>query len=504
MTTISSSQKLAGTPSPTPSSTSQASAEDTGLFASLFGGVIHEDVQPETASDAEISAETGEIAAQMTGEDASAKQEEAAGGIIIDASEADNSEADETAIAMLAGLATSTLTAQTQADDEASAETKGTDDSPHAHIAMASLLSEIRSKERAKTEQKSAPQPKSSPLSAQQQLQHSDEMLIKTPTNISANKLANTSANTPLTMTKSAALDTASQIGSVKTAEGKANANQHTLSKPVYDARILPQAVNTPDSSAKPKFDISQLNMMKKDGHIAPKEAVDTIEAGGLKLAKVQRLAGEHINTPSSKIIAGEGLERAIDTAPKASVSDAANAQMPSAHSSASGGQSSQQGSHGQAQQTLANASMSDRIADMLDMMEDNWAETLVKRIERALGQKAEGIDFELNPRNLGRLRVNLSLVNDQTHIHMKTETASASQMITEAESKLAQMLEQSGMKLGQFSSQTGFGHQQANGGSQNQAGQHKQVAQSDNAEIENEHDTDDDYVSENKVNLKA
>ena len=273
------------------------------------------------------------------------------------------------------------------------------------------------------------------------------------------------------------------------------------------NARILPETGKLAEYAG------TNINMAKKDSHIAAmadaktdtaqsaKQLSETLSAADLKTARQSAMTAEQMSRIALKPISGEGL----DTAPKTASPETASAQIVAANTSASGGQSSHQGAQGQAQQTLAGSSMSDTIADMLDMMEDNWAETLVKRIERALGQKAEGIDFELNPRSLGRLRVNLSLVNDQTHIHMKAESASAAQMIGDAEHRLAQMLEQSGMKLAQFSSQSGLaGDQHANDQSQKQGEQHKQLAEGDVAGIEDDTISDELYASENKVNLKA
>ncbi|MGB1983651.1 MAG: flagellar hook-length control protein FliK, partial [Candidatus Puniceispirillaceae bacterium] len=273
------------------------------------------------------------------------------------------------------------------------------------------------------------------------------------------------------------------------------------------NARILPETGKLAEYAG------TNIKMAKKDSHIAAmadaktdtaqsaKQLSETLSAADLKTARQSAMTAEQMSRIALKPISGEGL----DTAPKTASPETASAQLMAANTSASSGQSSHQGAQGQAQQTLAGSSMSDTIADMLDMMEDNWAETLVKRIERALGQKAEGIDFELNPRSLGRLRVNLSLVNDQTHIHMKAESASAAQMIGDAEHRLAQMLEQSGMKLAQFSSQSGLaGDQHANDQSQKQGEQHKQLAEGDVAGIEDDTISDELYASENKVNLKA
>jgi len=489
MATISSSQKPVSPPAIAPSSAQNASPEEAGLFASLFGGVMIEGAQTDSSSQAENQADDIQNGVALSGDETGGEHEYAAGIITIESAPTEMTEEDETQTALLAGLG-----AAAEADEN-TAENSDADIRPDAQIAMSSTLAEMQKKESLKTEQKTDGQPKSAKLPAEQLKQLPDEQVIKISEKTAPVK----------PVLKSAVTDTASQTNTAK-----AGTNQQPSHRAGHDGQILPQASKLAHVSAsKTANDTSQIQMVKKDGHITPKTAIKadagSIEAGDLKSAKLQSLGTEQMSRLLPAMKAGEGLERAGETAPKAGPSEAASSPIVSANSSTSGGQSSQHGPQSQAQQTLAGSSMSDTIADMLDMMEDNWAETLVKRIERALGEKAEGIDFELNPRNLGRLRVNLNLVNDQTHIHMKAESATAAQMIGDAESRLAQMLEQSGMKLAQFSSQAGLGGEQnANGQSQKQGGQNRQVAEGNIAEIEDDNISEQLYASENKVNLKA
>ena len=61
-----------------------------------------------------------------------------------------------------------------------------------------------------------------------------------------------------------------------------------------------------------------------------------------------------------------------------------------------------------------------------------------------------------MNPRNLGRLKVSLSVTQDQTNVVLRTETGAAAQMLSEAEGRLVQMLGEAGLKLGQFDAFSG------------------------------------------------
>jgi len=86
-------------------------------------------------------------------------------------------------------------------------------------------------------------------------------------------------------------------------------------------------------------------------------------------------------------------------------------------------------------------------------MQEDNWSEMLVRRIDREFRGGGKGLEIEMLPRHLGRLHITLAQQQETTHIHMRTENSAAAQMLIEGEARLAQMLENSGLKLGMFNS---------------------------------------------------
>ena len=120
------------------------------------------------------------------------------------------------------------------------------------------------------------------------------------------------------------------------------------------------------------------------------------------------------------------------------------------AQMSSNNGQSGQQGGNGAAAGAKFDNSL-EQWADMLDMQDDNWSEMLVRRIDKEFRGGGKGLEIELSPRHLGRLQVTLTQQQEQTHINMRTENSSAAQMLIEAEARLSQMLESSGLKLGMF-----------------------------------------------------
>ena len=113
----------------------------------------------------------------------------------------------------------------------------------------------------------------------------------------------------------------------------------------------------------------------------------------------------------------------------------------------------------------------------ILDTAKDNWTEMLLQRVKNGLSGGTDHLDFQLNPRNLGKMRITLVMQNDGTNIQIQTETSAAASMLSESESRLAQMLEASGLRLGNLNSGQfqGFGgagsDQQANQQSQSKTG---------------------------------
>jgi hypothetical protein len=77
-----------------------------------------------------------------------------------------------------------------------------------------------------------------------------------------------------------------------------------------------------------------------------------------------------------------------------------------------------------------------------LDMAKNNWTEMLLQRVQKGLAGGKDQLDFQLNPRNLGKMQISLVIQNDRTNIQIQTETSAAASMLSESEARLAQMLE--------------------------------------------------------------
>lgn len=175
----------------------------------------------------------------------------------------------------------------------------------------------------------------------------------------------------------------------------------------------------------------------------------------------------------------------------------------PSAGNQGSGSQTS--GGQTSGGQSGLTSSLAENWLEMLDMQDENWAEQLVKRVERNLANAKEGIDFELNPRSLGKLHVNLSLQQNEAQLQMRTETSQAAQMISDAQSRLSAMLEDAGMKLAYLGTST---QSNGNGANGQQTGNghhgHQNNGQNNNSDSNLPQNNDATDASNSLVNVKA
>ena len=177
-----------------------------------------------------------------------------------------------------------------------------------------------------------------------------------------------------------------------------------------------------------------------------------------------------------------------------------------------SGGQSgSQSGSQNGGQSgSIAGGGLLNNLnmLQTLDMAKNNWSEMLLQRVQRGLAGGKDQLEFQLNPRNLGKMRISLVMKNNRANVLIKTETSVAASMLNDAEGRLAQMLEASGIRLGSLDSgqSQGFGGNASDGqaNQQNTAETpHKAIAgktENDgpaNAEMTTER-------SENLINIQA
>ena len=83
-----------------------------------------------------------------------------------------------------------------------------------------------------------------------------------------------------------------------------------------------------------------------------------------------------------------------------------------------------------------------------LNMADKAWKEALVRQVEKQLKEGGKTLDITLNPKQLGRMTVSINLTGDDASIQISTETSGAASILLESESKLAQMMQEIGLRL--------------------------------------------------------
>ena len=228
---------------------------------------------------------------------------------------------------------------------------------------------------------------------------------------------------------------------------------------------------------------------------MAEAEAGESFDALALKTTKIESQIGLTLRPAAPNLPTAE-----TSTLLQGGVASEAS---PSAGNQGSGSQTS--GGQTSGGQSGLTSSLAENWLEMLDMQDENWAEQLVKRVERNLANAKEGIDFELNPRSLGKLHVNLSLQQNEAQLQMRTETSQAAQMISDAQSRLSAMLEDAGMKLAYLGTST---QSNGNGANGQQSGNghhgHQNNGQNNNSDSNLPQNNDATDASNSLVNVKA
>jgi len=97
-----------------------------------------------------------------------------------------------------------------------------------------------------------------------------------------------------------------------------------------------------------------------------------------------------------------------------------------------------------------------------LSVNDNGWQDRLIRHIQSSRnGSSDQRITVQLQPRNLGRLTLNISVSNTTTSVHIVASSAEAAALLHESEARLQQAFDQQGMKLGSMQTSTQHGGQQ-------------------------------------------
>ena len=146
-------------------------------------------------------------------------------------------------------------------------------------------------------------------------------------------------------------------------------------------------------------------------------------------------------------------------------------------------------------------------LLDSLDLSQKGWTTKLVSRIENALENGGEEIEFNLKPKNLGRLKVSISLNNGTGHVKIITENSFVTNALTQNENHLQKLFNDQGINL-EFSANEDtqyFGSKNSFNKNSNKNDQNNYLKSDNEKEKQNEiTDLDDNVSSRHIVNVIA
>ena len=141
-------------------------------------------------------------------------------------------------------------------------------------------------------------------------------------------------------------------------------------------------------------------------------------------------------------------------------------------------------------------------LLDNLDLSQKGWTTKLVSRIENALENGGEEIEFNLKPKNLGRLKVSISLNNGTGHVKIITENSFVTNALTQNENHLQKLFNDQGINL-EFSANADtqyFGSKNSFNKNSNKKDQNNYLKSDNEKEKQNEITGLDDNVSSRHI----
>ena len=87
-------------------------------------------------------------------------------------------------------------------------------------------------------------------------------------------------------------------------------------------------------------------------------------------------------------------------------------------------------------------------LLETLDLTQKGWTSKLISRIENAMSNSVEDIEFNLKPKNLGRLKVSISLKNGIGSVKIITENTFVTNALIQNENHLQKLFNDQGINL--------------------------------------------------------
>ena len=129
-----------------------------------------------------------------------------------------------------------------------------------------------------------------------------------------------------------------------------------------------------------------------------------------------------------------------------------------------------------------------------LSMQSKEWQGRLVRMATTAMAGGQQQLQIQLVPQRLGRLNLQLNIVNDTATVQIRTDNPMAASMLGDAEAKLGQMMQDAGLRLStldvssgqRFGTDQGADHKQMHQESKDRSGNSAAQAKAETTEAQN------------------
>jgi flagellar hook-length control protein FliK len=275
--------------------------------------------------------------------------------------------------------------------------------------------------------------------------------------------------------------------------------------KATGNAVLYSEAHTVIEAKAEPRiFDVAQASKQSKT------QLNNIIDSG------VAVSAPKHIAARASIIVDNGAMRlQGEKSAPQRLLNDTAPITQISESSNSSGAQTGSNRGDGGGFDQASRGNSQIMTAHRLNMADKSWQEGFVRRVENSIKNGDSVIRIALEPRQLGRMQVKLGFQGGATRIQISTETAAAAALLSEGESRLSQMLDQAGLRLGNLQTNatgsSGF-DQNANMAGQGNSGQagtsegngDQSGQKSHSAHVSGEAETDDETSNTSEKDNKT
>ena len=141
--------------------------------------------------------------------------------------------------------------------------------------------------------------------------------------------------------------------------------------------------------------------------------------------------------------------------------------------------------------------SVLENFIDNLDLTQKGWTSKLTSRIEKAIQNGGEEIEFNLKPKNLGLLKVSVKFKNGVGNVKIVTENSFVTSALNQNENYLQKLFNEQGINLDFSAQNEGKKFDSRNNSNQNSQNNDKKNSTQSDINIKNSED-DSDIIAKN------